>query len=85
MKVKSKLLVACLAVALVITFGVTANAQAQCCFGNIVAAPFYAATAIVGGAASLVAGIVTYPFTACGCHLDLCSTCVPLPAVCCPG
>ncbi len=92
MKTKSALIVACLAVALVITFGVTTNAQAQCCFGNIIAAPFYAAGAVVGGAVSLVGGAVTavasavsYPFTCnTGCAVvPTCATaCSPPPPPC---
>jgi uncharacterized membrane protein len=92
MNTRSKLIVACLAVALVITFGVTTNAQAQCCFGNIIAAPFYAAAAVVGGAVSLVAGVVSYPFTCnAGCFavptcVTACSPCVaPAPPPACPS
>lgn len=88
MKAKSTLIIACLAVAMVMTFGV-ANAQAQCCFGNIIAAPFYAAGAVVvgavevvGGAASLVASAVAAPFSCGAC--TVCAPCAAPPVSCVP-
>ncbi len=90
MKAKSTLIIACLAVAMVMTFGITGNAQAQCCFGNIIAAPFYAAGAVVagavyvvGGAATLVAGAVAAPFSCGGC--TVCAPCAAPPVSFCPG
>ncbi|MDR3555677.1 MAG: hypothetical protein P4L55_13045 [Syntrophobacteraceae bacterium] len=90
MKVKSGLIIACLAVALVLSMGVTTNAQAQCCFGQILGAPIYAAgailvgaVAVVGGAASFVATTVSAPFNCCA---TACSPCaMPPPAAFCPG
>jgi hypothetical protein len=89
MKVKSALIVACLAVALVLSIGVPTNAQAQCCFGQILGAPIYAAgailtgaVAVVGGAASFVASTVSAPFNCCA---TACSPCVAPPAAVCPG
>ena len=70
MKVRSTLVIACLAVALVMTFGIATSSQAECCFGDAIAAPFYAAAVVVGGAASLVVEAVSYPFTACGCKIS---------------
>src|SRR5208337_4233812 len=77
MKVKSTLLLACLALALVVLVAPT-RAEAQCCWGDAIAAPFVAAGAIVEGAVVLSAAIVTAPFTAlsCGsCGVNLCNPC----------
>ncbi|MGC9195880.1 MAG: hypothetical protein ACP5IL_10555 [Syntrophobacteraceae bacterium] len=91
MKVRSKFFVACLAIALVVTFGVATNAQAQCySFGQIIGAPIYAAgvvltgaAEVVGGAASLVAGAVTAPFRCGAC--TACAPCAAPRAAVCPG
>ena len=78
MKVKTTLVAACLAIALLMTFGSTTNAQAQCCVGEILGAPIYAAgailsgaVAVVGGAATWVAGVASAPFNGC------CTACAP--------
>ncbi len=90
MKVKSRLVMACLVVALVFSFASTTKAQAQCCFGEIIGAPIYAAGAVlvgavtvVGGAASLVANAVAAPFNQCCTAYSPCA--VPGPAAVCPG
>ena len=77
MKAKSTLVIASLALALLV-FVAPMRAEAQCCFGNALAAPFVAAGAIVGGAVVVSAAIVTAPFTAlsCGsCGVSLCHPC----------
>ena len=54
------------------------RAEAQCCGGDAIAAPFVAAGAIVEGAVVVSAAIVTAPFTAlsCGsCGVSLCNPC----------
>ena len=89
MKVKSKLIILGLAVALVMTFGITTNSQAQCCVGEILGAPFYAAgavivgaVAVVGGAISLGAQAVAAPFNSC---CTACSPCAVPRVAFCPG
>ena len=75
MKAKSTLIIMCLALAFLMIVGTT-RAEAQCCWGDAIAAPFVAAGAIVVGAAEVSAAIVTAPFTAlsCGsCGVSLCS------------
>ncbi len=77
MKVKSTLVIACLALALFMVVGTT-RAEAQCCGLDVLAAPFVAAGAIVEGAVVVSAAIVTAPFNAlsCGkCGIDLCNSC----------
>lgn len=75
MRAKSGLIIACLAVAFFITFGAT-NAQAQCCFGKVLSAPFVAAATVVGTAASAVAAVITAPFTAFHtCGFTACTPC----------
>ncbi len=70
MKAKSTLIIASLALAFLLIVGTT-SAQAQCCYGDVLAAPFVAAGAIVYGAAVVTAAVVTAPFTALSC----CGTC----------
>ncbi len=70
MKAKSTLVIACLALAFLMTVGTTtAQAQSCCCIGQyIVGAPVY-----VGAGALLVMGaIVTAPFSALGCSSGNC-------------
>ena len=77
MKAKSTLIIACLALAFLVVVGTT-SAEAQCCWGDALAAPFVAAGAIVGGAVVVSAAVVTAPFTAlsCGsCGVALCNPC----------
>ena len=77
MKVKSTLIIACLALALLMVVGTT-RAEAQCCWGDTLAAPFVAAGAVVYGAVAVSAAVVAAPFTAlsCGsCGVSLCSPC----------
>ena len=77
MKAKSASLLAFLALALLL-FVAPVKAEAQCCWGEAIAAPFVAAGAIVEGAVVVSAAIVTAPFTAlsCGsCGINLCNTC----------
>jgi hypothetical protein len=76
-------------VALVMTLGMTTNAQAQCCVGQILAAPIYAAGAVVVGAVSVVGGAATWvaravsaPFEGC---CTTCAPCVRPPTAYCPG
>ncbi len=66
MKVKSTLIIACLVLASLMIVGTT-TAQAECCWGNVIAAPFVAAGAVVEGAVMLSAAVVTAPFTALSC------------------
>ena len=87
MKVKSTLLIASLALALLVVVA-PARAEAQCCWGNAIAAPFVAAGAIVGGAVVVSAAIVTAPFTAlsCGtCGVNFCNVCNPPKVGLAPG
>ncbi|MGA3118035.1 MAG: hypothetical protein ABSF90_26840 [Syntrophobacteraceae bacterium] len=77
MKAKSTLIIMCLALAFLMIVGTT-RAEAQCCWGDAIAAPFVAAGAIVEGAVVVSAAVVTAPFTAlsCGsCGISLCSPC----------
>ena len=77
MNARSTLLIGCLALALLVLVA-PARAEAQCCWGDAIAAPFVAAGAIVEGAVVVSAAIVTAPFTAlsCGsCGVNLCNTC----------
>jgi len=77
MKAKSALTIACLALALFMIVGTT-RAEAQCCWGDVIAAPFVAAGTVVYGAVVVSAAIVTAPFTAlsCGsCGISLCNPC----------
>ncbi len=70
MKAKSTLVIACLALALLMTVGTTAaQAQSCCCYGQyIVGAP-----AIAGQfALMLVGAVVTAPFTLSGCSSGNC-------------
>ena len=79
MKVKSTLVIACLALAFLMVVGTT-RAEAQCCGADVIAAPFVAAGAIVEGAAVVSAAIVTAPFAAlsCGtCGVSPCNMCLP--------
>ncbi len=78
MKAKSTLIVTSLALAVFVLLAPTARAEAQCCWGNVIAAPFVAAGAVVVGAVEVSAAIVTAPFTAlsCGnCGINLCNAC----------
>ncbi|MGO9373816.1 MAG: hypothetical protein ACLQBD_17135 [Syntrophobacteraceae bacterium] len=78
MKAKSTLIITCLALAVLVLVAPTTRAEAQCCWGEAIAAPFVAAGAIVVGAAQVSAAIVTAPFTAlsCGsCGVNLCNAC----------
>ena len=87
MKVKSTLLLACLALALVVLLAPT-RVEAQCCWGDAIAAPFVAAGAIVEGAVVVSAAIVTAPFAAlsCGsCGFSLCNPCGSAPVSYVPG
>ncbi len=77
MKTKSTLIIACLALAFLMIVG-TMTAEAQCCWGDVIAAPFVAAGAIVEGAVAVSAAVVTAPFTALSsgnCGIDLCNPC----------
>jgi hypothetical protein len=77
MKAKSTLIIMCLALAFLMIVGTT-RAEAQCCWGDAIAAPFVAAGAIVEGAVVVSAAIVTAPITAlsCGsCGVSLCNPC----------
>ncbi|MDR3568391.1 MAG: hypothetical protein P4L43_10215 [Syntrophobacteraceae bacterium] len=92
MKIKSALIIACFALALVTTLGVSTNAQAQCCFGQILGAPIYAAgavltgaVAVVGGVASFVAQAVSAPFSGCCSTCTTCAPCAERPAAFCHG
>jgi hypothetical protein len=70
MKVKSTLVIACLALALLMTVGTTA-AQAQdcpCLAQWIVGAPYY----VTAGAMMLTAAIITAPFSWTGCSSGNC-------------
>ncbi len=87
MKVKSTFLLACPALALVMLVAPT-RAEAQCCWGDAIAAPFVAAGAIVEGAVVLSAAIVTAPFAAlsCGsCGCSFCNPCGSAPVSSVPG
>jgi hypothetical protein len=78
MKAKSTLIITCLALAVLVLVAPTTRAEAQCCWGEAIAAPFVAAGAVVVGAAEVSAAIVTAPFTAlsCGsCNFNLCNAC----------
>ena len=80
MKVKSTLVIGCLALALLMIVGTTTAQADSCCGLDVLAAPFVAAGAIVGGAVMVSAAIVTAPFTAlsCGnCGLASCASCYP--------
>jgi hypothetical protein len=70
MKAKSTLVIACLALAFLMTVGTTtAQAQSCCCYGEwIVGAPAYAGM----GALVLTAAIVTAPFSYLGCSSGNC-------------
>ena len=77
MKAKSTLMIACLALVMLMVVGTT-RAEAQCCLGDVIAAPFVAAGAVVVGAVEVSAAIVTAPFTAlsCGsCGISFCNPC----------
>ena len=77
MKVKSTLIIACLALAALMIVG-TPRAEAQCCGLDLLAAPFVAAGYIVEGAAIVSYDVVTAPFYAfsCGtCGISLCNPC----------
>jgi hypothetical protein len=77
MKAKSTFIVAFLVLALLVLTAPT-RAEAQCCWGDAIAAPFVAAGAIVEGAVVVSAAIVTAPITAlsCGsCGVSLCNPC----------
>lgn len=81
MKAKSTLIFASLALALLMTVA-PARAEAQCCsnccFGEVLAAPFVAVGAVVVGAVAVTAAVVSAPFTAlsCGnCGISLCNPC----------
>jgi hypothetical protein len=70
MKAKSTLVIACLALALLMTVGTTAaQAQSCCCYGQyIVGAPAY-----VGAVGlMLAAAVVTAPFSYLGCSSGNC-------------
>jgi hypothetical protein len=87
MKAKSASLLAFLALALLV-FVAPVKAEAQCCWGDAIAAPFVAAGAIVEGAVVVSAAIVTAPFTAlsCGsCGINLCNPCGSAPVSYAPG
>ena len=95
MKVRTALIAASLSLALLMMVG-PARAEAQCCFGNVIAAPFVAAGAIVVGAAEVTAAVVSAPFSAfscgsCGislcnpCNISLCNPCGGPAAVVVPG
>ncbi len=75
MKVKSALMIACLALACLMIVGTT-RAEAQCCWGEWIAAPFVAAGTIAEGAVVASAAIVTAPFTALSCGTcGVCNKC----------
>jgi hypothetical protein len=77
MKTRPTLIITCLALAFLMIVGAT-RAEAQCCWGDYVAAPFVAAGAIVEGAVMVSAAIVTAPLRAlsCGaCGVTLCNPC----------
>ncbi len=77
MKTKSVFVIAFLALSLFMIVGTT-NAEAQCCWGDYLAAPFVAAGAVVEGAVAVSAAIVSAPFTAlsCGsCGVSACNPC----------
>jgi len=77
MKMKQILVIALIALASITMLGTT-RAEAQCCYGDWLAAPFVAAGAIVGGAVMASAAIVSAPFTAlsCGtCGVPSCNPC----------
>ncbi len=87
MKTKSALIIACLALSLLMVVGTT-TAEAQCCWGDALAAPFVAAGAIVYGAVAVSAAIVAAPFTAlsCGsCGVSLCNPCSAPPVTYVPS
>ena len=70
-------MIACLALVMLMVVGTT-RAEAQCCWGDVIAAPFVAAGAVVVGAVEVSAAIVTAPFTAlsCGsCGISFCNPC----------
>ena len=75
-KVKSTLLLACLALGLVVLVAPT-RAEAQCCWGDAIAAPFVAAGAIVEGTVVVSAAVVTAPFAALSCGSCGFSSCNP--------
>jgi hypothetical protein len=77
MKAKSALIIGCLVVASLMLV-TPSRAEAQCCWGEYIAAPFVAAGAVVAGAAVVSAAIVTAPFTAFSCNtcgVSLCNPC----------
>ena len=75
MKVKSTLIITCLALAVLVLVAPATRAEADCCWGNVIAAPFVAAGAVVVGAVEVSAAIVTAPFTALSCGCGSCSAC----------
>jgi hypothetical protein len=86
MKAKSALIIACMSIALVMAVGVP-GAQADCCFYNVVAAPFVAAGWVVATTATVTAAVVTAPFRACcgGCAVSFCNPCCSPGTALAPG
>ena len=77
MRVKSILVIACLALSLFMIVGTT-RVEADCCWSDWIAAPFVVAGTIVEGAVVASAAIVTAPFTALGCGscgISFCNPC----------
>ncbi|SPF45645.1 exported hypothetical protein [Syntrophobacter sp. SbD1] len=83
-----KALIIGIALTLVLVSGGLFSAQADCscstcpCWGDVLAAPFVAAGAIVYGAVAVSAAVVTAPFAAlsCGnCCASLCNPCGSAP------
>ena len=82
MKVKSTLIIMSMALAVLVLLAPTTRAEADCCWGEAIAAPFVAAGAVVVGAGAVVVGAaevtaaaVTAPFTALSCGCGTCSAC----------
>jgi len=90
-KAKSTLAIVCLVLAFLMIVGTTrAEAQccSQCCFGEVLAAPFVAAGYVVAGAVAVSAAVVTAPFAAlsCGaCGVSLCNPCSNPPVTYIPS